>query len=123
MKSSRFYASIAIYSKRNMAQEISDYLQITPSTATEKNGIFSWIYSTIDAANCGSLEQHVELLRSTFIGRTSELTALSSAGCEFRVWIYFASGEINQAFVLSPEFIKWISVFDSDIYVDVWSQI
>lgn len=116
------YASLAIYSKTDREDEISNALQMPPSVAREKAGNFSWIYSTRDVLDREkSVEQHLQFLKCNLCERTSQLIGLARDGCEIRLWIYFDSDEINSAFVCEVEFINWLSSFDADICVDIWN--
>ncbi len=116
------YASIAIYSKHNAETEITSALGISPSRTGERNGTFSWIYSSQGLSEGGTAEEHACLLKDVFEKKTSQLTRLSEEGAEIRIWVYFGIREINESFVLDKDFVKWISLFDADIYVDVWKS-
>lgn len=122
MKQQICYASLAVYSKQDMVQEIGEALRQEPSRTGQRNGTYSWIYSTQDAASCSTVEQHVSLLKATLDPSTQALIRLSKNGCEIRAWIYFGLIDTNQAFVMSAEFITWLASFGADICVDAWSN-
>jgi len=117
-----FYTSLAIYSKQDISDEIERVLEVIPTRTGEKGGTFSWIYSTQGASNCHTIEEHLQLLKSQFYKKTHELNVLSAEMSEIRVWIYFGMEDVNQAFIVSPELISWLSVFGADVCVDVWSR-
>lgn len=116
-----YYASLAIYAKRNMAAEIAQALNTSPSFVGEKRGNFSWICSTQGDSTCSGIEQHLQLLKRRFGGVTDELIRFANEGCEIRIWVYFGMNGINGAFVLEPEFLAWLASFSADICIDVWS--
>lgn len=122
MTSQICYASLAIYTKSNRENEISELLAVSPSLVGERRGTFSWIYSTKDSPNIASVEKHLRCIREKFEHTTHVLTRLSSEGGEIRVWIYLGLSEINHAFVLPDDFIKWLASFDADICVDTWAD-
>ncbi|MEO8460331.1 MAG: hypothetical protein ABI451_07370 [Dokdonella sp.] len=115
------YASLAIYSKSNVLEEISGALQKQPVLTGDRAGKISWIYSTRDELRDGSIEDHLKSLKLQFNGVTQELTRFSKKGLDIRVWIYFGAKDVNQSFLLSEDFLTWISMFGADICVDVWN--
>lgn len=121
-RSQVFYASLAIYSSRNMVEEISEGLQIQPSTTGERAGVFSWIYSTRNSRNCKNVEQHLQLLRRKFADSTQQLVRFTGEGCEITVWVFFGVGkEINSCIALDVELLAWLSSFGADVCIDVWN--
>ena len=122
MASQVCYASLALYSKQKIEEEISAALGATPTLVGNRRGIFSWIFSTQDVTGLETVEDHVQSIRRHFAAHTEELVRLSKSGCEVRVWIYFGIAEVNRSFVLSAELIDWLSRFEADVCVDVWSN-
>lgn len=122
MTSQICYASLAIYTKSNRENEISEFLGTSPTLVGERRGTFSWIYSTKDSPGIATVEEHLQCIREKFEQATHALTRLSSEDGEIRVWIYLGLAEINHAFVLPEDFIKWLASFSADICVDTWAD-
>jgi hypothetical protein len=121
MKSNVCYASLAIYSKVDFSNDIFRELDVAPSRSGEKAGNFHWIYSTQEAG-FRTVEKHLEQLMSWFEERTTGLKRLVDRGAEIRIWVYFGVAQINQAFVISPETIRWLAELGADVCVDVWTD-
>lgn len=115
------YVSLAIYSKRECGNRVGEVLRISPSLVVERNGTYSWIWSTKDELEENSVEDHFRLIKKMFFTRTQELISLASDGFEIRLWIYFGLSEANRSFVVDTELLKWLSSFGSDICVDAWN--
>lgn len=56
MKAQVCYASLAIYFKRDIEGKVTKLLETTPTSVGEKDGNFSWIYSTRHNSACETLE-------------------------------------------------------------------
>ena len=121
VKQSVCYVSLAIYSKKEFGEKVSEVLQISPSFVGERNGIYSWIWSTKDELQKGSVEDHFNLLENIFFTRTQKLIDLNSDNFDIRVWIYFGLNESNRSFVIDSKLLMWLSSFGSDVCVDAWS--
>lgn len=122
MKQQVCYTSLAIYSKQDITQDVCEALQRAPSRTGERNGTYSWIYSTQNESGISTVEQHIDLLKEYLNVGTEALIRMSREGCEMRVWIYFGLTDANQAFVVPPRFLAWLASFGADICVDIWSD-
>lgn len=116
------YATLAIYSKHPQTDAVTAMLEIEPTRVGEKRGIFSWLFSTAEINRSNRIEDHAEEILNVFGSRVEQLKELGSAGSEIRLWVYFGLSEPNQAFVLSPALVEFLSSLGADICVDVWSR-
>ncbi|WP_190238583.1 DUF4279 domain-containing protein [Marilutibacter maris] len=117
----RFYLTLAIYSQRNEFDAISGRLGVEPTDCSERNGIYTWRFSTLDACADDDVSAHAALLLRTFSETSDALVALARAGFEFRLWVFASGEDSNYSFVLPDALVAWLASFGADICVDAWS--
>ena len=117
----RFYITLAIYSERNEFDTVSRRLGVEPTDCGERNGNFTWRFSTLDTCADDDVEAHAALLMRTFSDANEALMALSRAGFGFRLWVFASFEGINCSFVLPTALVAWLASFGADICVDAWS--
>jgi hypothetical protein len=120
-KKDRCYVSLVIYSKSDIGNEISEKLGALPFRAGEKNGIYSWGYTTNKNGEKETVEENLRLIRGIFSNAADWFIELSKQGCLFRLWIYFETREVNKGFIIDDDDIKWLHSFGADIYVDIYN--